>query len=92
MLYIFQKEDHLSSYKMELKLLNLVDETNVQMAFCPNDTSFYIIITSDVQWVQKNLIVQKKNSNRLCTQLNDAKFPETQTIYTAAWKAYIMVT
>ena len=31
MLYIFQKEDHLSSYKMELKHLNLVDETNVQI-------------------------------------------------------------
>ena len=78
---------------MEIKHLNLVDETNVQMALCPKDTSFYIIITSDVQWVQKNLIVQK-NSNRLCTQfqLNDAKFPETQTIYTAEWKAYIMVT
>lgn len=30
-----------------------------QMAMCPKDTSFYIIITSDVQWVQKNLIVQK---------------------------------
>lgn len=44
---------------MELKHLNLVDETNVQMAMCPKDTSFYIIITSDVQWVQKNLIVQK---------------------------------
>ena len=58
---------------MELKHLNLVDETNVQMALCPKDTSFYIIITSDVQWVQKNLIIQK-NSNRLCTQLNDAKF------------------
>lgn len=43
---------------MELKHLNLVDETNVQMAMCPKDTSFYII-TSDVQWVQKNLIVQK---------------------------------
>lgn len=59
MLYIFQKEDHLSTYKMELKHLNLVDETNVQTALCPKDTSFYIIITSDVQWVQKNLIVQK---------------------------------
>lgn len=44
---------------MELKHLNLVDETNVQMAMCSKDTSFYIIITSDVQWVQKNLIVQK---------------------------------
>lgn len=44
---------------MELKHLNLVDETNVQMAMCPKDTSFYIIITSDVQWVQKNLIVPK---------------------------------
>lgn len=32
---------------MELKHLNLVDETNVQMAMCPKDTSFYIIITSD---------------------------------------------
>lgn len=42
---------------------------------------------------KRTLIVQK-NSNWLCTQfqLNDAKFPETQTIYTAAWKAYIMVT
>ena len=81
MLYIFQKEDHLSSYRMELNHLNLVDETNVQMALCPKNTSFYIIITSDVQWVQKKLIVQK-NSNQLLYPIKRCKISsDTNHLY-----------
>lgn len=85
MLYIFQKEDHLSSYKIELKHLNLVDEPNVQINGVVSKKLHHLCSMSTKE-------LYRPESNRLCTQLNDAKYPETQTIYTAAWKAYIMVT
>lgn len=66
---------------MELKHLNLVDETNGDVS------KRYIILHYYYERCSMGTkeLNRPKNRNRLCTQfqLNDAKFPETQTIYTA---------